>query len=287
MHGRGERVIGAASAPASSGNLGPGFDILALALDLRCHVTAEESTSMTITEGGSTKRLVEGDMIHEAVSIAVGRPMHLTIDNQIPRARGLGSSSAVTAAAAGAAMKAVGDTSGPAKVFTIVTSLEGHADNAAAAVFGGLVVATPDGIQKLPLHESLRPVVGIPNSHLKTSDARAVLSPDVDRAVVVRSLARLAFLLQGLQDGNPEVLAQAIGDELHEQPRKDLSPVTQELMVAAHHAGALHVCWSGAGPTALAFATDETLGRVIGAMSGVLGTDGEVLTLDVDNRGLV
>lgn len=280
-------MIGSASAPASSGNLGPGFDVLALALDLRCRVTAEPSTTMTITEDGSTRRLPEGDMIHEAVSIAVGTPMHLTIDNQIPRARGLGSSSAVTAAAAGAAMKAVGDTSGPAKVFTIVTSLEGHADNAAAAVFGGLVVATPDGIQKLPMHESLRPVVAIPDSRLKTSEARDALSPDVDRGVVVRTLARLAFLLQGLQDGNPEVLAQATGDELHELPRHELSPVTQELMVAAHHAGALHVCWSGAGPTALAFATEETLGRVIGAMGGVLGTNGEVLTLDVDTQGLL
>ena len=280
-------MIATASAPASSGNLGPGFDTVALALDLRCRVTAEPSNSMTITENGSTRRLPVDDMIAEAISVAVDQPMHVTVENEIPRARGLGSSSAVTAAAAGAAMKAVGDTSGPAKVFRIVTSLEGHADNAAAAVFGGLVVATPDGIQKLPVHESLRPVVGIPHALLKTSDARAVLPADVDRGVVVRTLARLAFLLQGLQDGNPEVLGQAIGDELHELPRKELSPITHELMVAAHHAGALHVCWSGAGPTALAFATDENVGRIIGAMSGVLGTDGEVLTLDIDSRGLI
>ena len=280
-------MIGMASAPASSGNLGPGFDTLALALDLRCKVTAEPSTSMIITEGGSTRRLPADDMIAEAVSVAVGQPMHLTVDNEIPRARGLGSSSAVTAAAAGAAMKAVGDDSGPSKVFTIVTALEGHADNAAAAVFGGLVVATPDGIQKLAVHPSLRPVVAIPEAQLKTSEARSVLSADVDRGVVVRTLGRFGFLLQGLQDGNPEVLAQATGDELHELPRKDLSPITHELMVAAHHAGALHVCWSGAGPSALAFTTDETIGRVIGAMSGVLGTKGEVLTLDVDTDGLI
>ena len=173
-------------------------------------------------------------------------------------------------------MKSLGDTAGPAKVFSIVTELEGHADNAAAAVFGGLVIATPDGIQKLALHESLQPVVGIPNAKLSTAEARAALPPEIDRAVVVRSLARLAFLLQGLQDGNPDVLAHAIGDELHEIPRAELSPVTQEMMVAAHHAGAVHVCWSGAGPTALAFATPQNRGRVIGAMAGVLGTDGDV-----------
>lgn len=280
-------MIGSATAPASSGNIGPGFDTVALALDLRCRVTAEPSDAMTISEDGTTRRLEDDDMIAMAVHAAVGRPMHVTVDNEIPRTRGLGSSSAVTAAAAGAAMKAVGDTAGHPKVFSIVTEIEGHADNAAAAVFGGLVVATRDGVQKLAVHESLRPVVGIPNAHLKTAKARAALPEQVDRAVVVRSLARLAFLLQGLQDGNPEVLSQAIGDELHELPRKDLSPVTHELMVAAHHGGALHVCWSGAGPSALAFATDETVGRVIGAMGGVLGQDGEVLTLDVDYEGLV
>jgi len=279
-------MIGTATAPASSGNIGPGFDTVALALDLRCRVTAEASDSMTVSEHGSTRRLNDDDMIAMAIDAAVGRPMHVTIENQIPRARGLGSSSAVTAAAAGAAMKAVGDTSGLPKIFSIVTELEGHADNAAAAVFGGLVVATADGIQKLTVHESLRPVVAIPNAELKTIDARAVLPDQIERPVVVRSLARFAFLLQGLQGGQPEVLSQAIGDELHELPRKDLSPVTHELMVAAHHAGALHVCWSGAGPTALAFATDDNVGRVIGAMAGVLGTDGEVLTLKVDYEGL-
>ncbi len=280
-------MIGAASAPASSGNLGPGFDILALALALRCTVTAEPSETMTVSENGSTRRLDDGDMIARAVMMAVGRPMHLTIDNQIPRARGLGSSSAVTAAAAGAAMKVTGDDGGRPKVFTIVDELEGHADNAAAAVFGGLVVATSDGIQRLQLHDTLHPVVGIPNAHLKTSEARAALPTEVPRDVVVRSLGRLAFVLQGLQDGNPEVLSQAAGDELHEAPRRHLSPVTHELMVAAHHAGALHVCWSGAGPTALAFVTAENRGRVIGAMAGVLGADGEVLALDVDTEGLI
>ena len=279
-------MIGSASAPASSGNLGPGFDILALALELRCTATAEPANEMTITEDGTTKRLDEDDMIHRAVQMAVGRPMHITLENEIPRARGLGSSSAVCAAAAGAAMKSVGDDGGRPKLFTIVDRLEGHADNAAAAVFGGLVVATSDGIQKLGLHPSLKPVVGIPNAKLRTSDARDALPPQIDREVVVRSLARLAFLLQGLEDGNPDVLAHAIGDELHEEPRKDLSPVTHELMVAAHHAGALHVCWSGAGPTALAFATQENRGRVIGAMMGVLGSDGEVLALEVDSEGI-
>jgi homoserine kinase len=279
-------MIGEASAPASSGNLGPGFDVLALALGLRCRATAEPSDSMTISEGGSTRRLDDDDMIALAVRKAVGRPMHVTLDNEVPRARGLGSSSAVTASAAGAAMKAMGTDGGRELVFTIVDELEGHADNAAAAVYGGLVAATSVGIQRLSLHESLEVVVGIPDDHLKTVDARAVLPGEVSRPAASRSLARLAFLIEGLRTGNPHVLAQAAGDELHEEPRAPLSPVTGDLMEAARSAGALHACWSGAGPTALAFTTAADRGRVIGAMGGVLGTDGVVLALDVDYDGL-
>jgi homoserine kinase len=280
-------MIGAASAPASSGNLGPGFDTLALALALRCTATSEIAESMTITEDGSTKRLDEGDMISQAVRLAVGRPMHVTLTNEVPRARGLGSSSAVTASVAGASMKALGDDGGKSKVFGIVTDLEGHADNAAAAVFGGLVVATPDGIQRLDLHESLLVVVGIPDATLQTSEARAALPETVGTDVAGRSLARLAFLVAGLADGNADTLSHAAGDELHEAPRAHLSPVTGELMQAATRAGAVHTCWSGAGPSALAFTTSATRGRVIGALSEVLGTNGEVLALDVDIQGLI
>ena len=279
-------MIGVASAPASSGNLGPGFDILALALGLRCTATVEASDEMTISEHGSTKRLGDKDMIARAVRMAVDRPMHVTLDNQVPRARGLGSSSAVSASVAAAAMKAVGAEGGRQRVFQIVDELEGHADNAAAAVFGGLVAATSTGIQKMALHESLLPVVGIPNTHLRTTEARRALEPDIPRPMVVRSLARLAFLLEGLRTGEPQSLAHAAGDELHEIPRASLSPITGDLMHAARHAGALHVAWSGAGPTALAFATKANRGKVIGAMSEVLGANGEVLALDVDDEGL-
>ena len=279
-------MIGGASAPASSGNLGPGFDVLALALDLRCTATAEIAESMTLSENGSTRRLDDEDMISRAVRMAVHRPMHITLTNQVPRARGLGSSSAVTAAAAGAAIKAMGTEGGRELVFNIVHELEGHADNAAAAVFGGLVVATGDGIQRLEIHPSLEVVVGIPDQHLKTADARAALPAEVDRAAVARNLGRLAFLIEGLRTGHDATLSHASGDELHELPRASLSPITGELMEAARMAGAVHTAWSGAGPTAIAFTKAGSKGRVIGAMAEVLGPTGEVLALDIDTDGL-
>ncbi len=279
-------MIGTASAPASSGNLGPGFDTLAMALNLRCTASVELSDEMTITERGSTRRLGDGDMIARTVMMAVGRPMHVTLENEIPRARGLGSSSAVAAAVAAASLGAAGVEDRVARVFEIVCELEGHADNAAATVFGGTVAVVDGGIKRIEVHPSIRPIVAIPKAHLKTSEARTALPASVPLEVAARSLGRVVFLIEGLRDANPDVLRHARGDELHEQPRAHLSPVTGELIEAAIRGGALHAGWSGAGPSVLAFATDDTAGRVIGAMGGVLGTDGEVLALEIDHQGL-
>jgi len=279
--------VGSASAPASSANLGPGFDTLGLALALRCTATVEPADAMTISEDGSTRRLGSTDMVAHAVMLAIDQPAHVTLDNGVPKARGMGSSSAVAASVAGAALKAVSDDSGAARVYEIVAELEGHADNAAAAVFGGFVAVADGGVKRLDLHPSIRVVVGIPNDPLRTVEARAALSESIPRDVVCRSLSRLVFLIEGLSDANAEVLRHAAGDEIHEAPRASLSPVTGEMISAALRGGALHAAWSGAGPTAIAFTTPETQGRVIGAMSGVLGTKGEVLTVGVDYDGLI
>jgi homoserine kinase len=279
-------MIGEASAPGSSGNLGPGFDTLALAISLRCVATAEPADTMTLTEHGSTSRLGENDMIYRAVDLAVGRPMHLTLSNEVPRARGLGSSGAVTAATAAAAMKSLGDKGGRLKVFEIVTDLEGHPDNAAASVFGGFIAATSTGFKRLQLHDSLQLVVGVPDAKLSTAAARKALPNSLPYEAAARTISRLSFLLAGLADGDIDALSQAGGDEVHEVPRASLSPVSGQLMDAARNAGAAHVCWSGAGPSVLAFTTSASRGRVIGAMGGVLGMSGEVLALRVDYEGL-
>ncbi len=219
--------------------------------------------------------------------MAVARPMHVTVQNEIPRARGLGSSGAVTTSVAAAAMKSLGDDGGRRKVFEISSKLEGHADNPAASVFGGLVAATSTGIKQMRLHDSLQLVVGIPDAKLRTSDARKVLPSSLPLDTVTRTISRLSFLLSGLIDGDVNALAHAAGDEIHEVPRAELSPVSGELMDAARGAGAAHACWSGAGPSVLAITTSAARGRVIGAMGGVLGMNGEVLALRTDYDGLI
>jgi len=275
-----------ASAPSSSGNLGPGFDTLALALDLRCTVTADVAPSLTVDEGTGVRSLDEGDLIARAVLAAAGRPMHLTIRNDVPRSRGLGSSAAVSAAAAAAAMVAVDGNSDRNRVFDIVRELEGHGDNAAAAVYGGLVSVSGPEVNRLEVHPSLVQLVAVPSMRLPTSSARAALDPAVPREAVVRSLARVLALVEGLRRGDAELLAQAGGDELHEEPRAVLSPVSAELMSAARSAGAFHAAWSGAGPSVIAFCDEVFRPRVFAAMDAVLNSDGRVLDLAVDREGL-
>ena len=274
-----------ASAPASSGNLGPGFDVLALALELRCAVTATPTATWEVVELGRSFEPEPDELVRRAAELAVDRPLRLEIDNAIPRARGLGSSSAVATAVAAAAMKAMGIDPQSDRLFEIVEELEGHGDNAAAAVYGGCVLVAGSAIRHLEVHPSLRMVVGIPDARLKTDEARAALPAEVDRWAATRNLGRLGFLIEGLRTGDPGALRVAAGDEMHEAPRAELSPITGTLMDAARSAGAFHAAWSGAGPTAIAIVDDDGRPAVEQAMERVLGEDGVVRCLETATDG--
>ncbi|HUO45436.1 MAG TPA: homoserine kinase [Acidimicrobiia bacterium] len=277
-----------ASAPASSANLGPGFDVLALALELRCSVTAEPGDTWELTHVGLERPNGGRDLVLEAARRAHdhGPPLVLTVDNNIPIGRGLGSSAAAAAAGSVAAWRAAGLEPDPETVFQLVAQLEEHPDNAAAAVYGGLVLVTPDGqVTRLTPHQSLIPVVAIPHRHLSTSEARAVLADQIPRQVVVRSLGRVAALVAGLLSAEPALLAAACGDELHESPRNRYRPEVAKLIDAAREAGSLHACWSGAGPSVLALTTAGTLAAVTSALEAVIG-EGTVRQFDVAETGL-
>ena len=209
--------------------------------------------------------------------------MRLIIDNAVPRSRGLGSSSAVMTAAAAAALRATGIEPESERLYDIVAEIEGHGDNAAAAVYGGLVAVGEDVWRPLELSPNLSFVFGIPGVHLKTAKARLALPEDMSRKAAARNVARIAFLIEGLRTGDPDALRGAGGDEIHEQHRADLSPITGELMRAARDAGALHVAWSGAGPTAMAVTTDPE--PVVAAMKETLGDSGIATVLEVAETG--
>lgn len=276
-----------ASAPATTANLGPAFDCIALALVPRCEVRARVSEQWVVTHVGPQRpHDTEHDGVMAAARQAVGdRPLEIEVDNAIPLARGIGSSAAAFVAGAAAALRAVGDPAHTDRVFRIAADMEGHADQAAAAVYGGLVLAPAEGMPlRLPIHPSLRPVIAVPETRLATSRARLVLPDRYDREVVIRSVARTAALTAGLLTADPEMLDAAHGDEIHEAPRDALSPEVGKLIDVAKRAGALHAARSGAGPSVVAIATVDTEQRVAAAFRewGV-----EVIEGPVEPRGLI
>lgn len=276
-----------ASAPATTANLGPGFDTIAMALEPRCIVRARIADEWSIEHDGS-QRLIPGDAdgVVAAAQRAVGdRPLALEVENHVPMARGLGSSAAAFVAGAAAALRAVGEEAVPDRVFRIAAAMEGHDDQPAAAVYGGLVLVPAEGMpMRLPIHPSIRPVVAVPDTRQPTPEARAVLPTTYDADVVIRSLARMSALTAGLTTGDPGMLAAAHGDEIHEAARNGLSPEVAELISVARRAGALHAARSGAGPSVIALTTQETASRVAGAFRE-WGAD--VIESPVETTGLI
>ncbi|MBI5156848.1 MAG: homoserine kinase [Acidimicrobiia bacterium] len=273
-----------ASAPASSANLGPGFDVLALALSPRCRVSVELAEGWEVvgpegTVGEGLQALVWG--------VAGAAPPHrVEVSSDIPMGRGLGSSAALRVAVA-AALEASSGEMRLDRVFRTAAAAEGHPDNAAAAVHGGLVAVGPLGeVRRLAIHPSLTVVVAVPEATLSTAAARAVLSPEVSRGVAVRTAARVAFLVEGLRTADPDAFREASGDEIHEMPRRHLSPLSFQLGLAARSAGALHASWSGAGPAVLAITTEDRRDAVHIAMEEVLGGAGTVLRPVIEREGV-
>lgn len=278
-----------ASAPASSANLGPGFDCLALAIELRCRVEAEASDRWSVRHhGAECLEAVADDGVLAAARAAVGehRPLALVVDNDIPIGRGLGSSSAAFAAGALAAWRAVGEEPRPSRLFRLVAALEGHADNAAAAVYGGFVLAVVGGEAiRLPWNPYLRVVLAVPHEALPTQAARRVLPASYPADVVVRSLSRVSALVAGLLTGDAASLAAASGDELHEAPRHEVRPEVEELIRVARSAGAFHAAWSGAGPSVVAIVPAGRTGAVRDALAHRMGARGTVMVPSIAVEG--
>lgn len=278
-----------ATAPGSSANLGPGFDTLALALEITCRVVAVRAPVWMVSHHGShTPAPEDDDAVLLAARTAVGaeNPLELDVYNEIPLGRGLGSSAAAFVAGAAAGLRAIDQQVDPAFVLRLASDLDGHADNVAASVFGGLVAAVGSLAQPLVLHPSLRLVVAVPTRRLPTKWARQALPEIVEHEVAARSVARVVALVEAFRTADPRLFAAAAGDELHEAPRGPLFPEAEDLMFTARSAGAIHACWSGAGPSILAVVDEDGVDAVASALEEVLGGDGSVLLPSIAHEGL-
>lgn len=277
-----------ARAPASSANLGPGFDTLAVALDCYVCVDVEPADTLAVHTEGEGAGLFE-DASHLAVRIAADVLGHerfsIAVRSQIPLARGLGSSAALAAAAAAAA--------GADDPFAVAATYDGHPENAAASVFGGFVTATWVDSRpvwaRLPLSDDLAFVALVPERSLATPEARGVLPESVSRADAVFNLGHMGLLVAGL--GDPSVLVPAAtGDRIHQPARTTLFPEAPALLRALVSSGARAACWSGAGPTLLGVATADDAEAVRAGGEAELraqGVPGRAMVLRADRRGIV
>lgn len=277
-----------AKCPCSSANLGPGFDALAIALGLYVDVSVEAADALAIVTEGEGADFPTGPdhMAARVVRDVLGHDnVTITIRSEIPVARGLGSSAALAAAVAAAA--------GSPDPLGVAAHVDGHAENAAASVLGGLVVGTmvdeAPVAEQLAVDDRLAFVVVIPDRMLSTREARDALREQVPLHDAATNLGRLGLLIAGFADAD-HFSPYAMQDTLHQPYRIPLFPQSETIMRGLLEAGALGSCWSGAGSTLLAVAMQGDADAVCAAGTDQLhetGVNGRALRLEVDRTGLV
>lgn len=288
--------------PATSANLGPGFDVLGLALALYNEVTLQPSSDVSVSIEGEGADHLEKDERNvvvrgvRAVHERLGRPfagIKIACVNRIPTARGLGSSAAAWLAGIVGANALLGSPLDQDTLLQLAATGEGHPDNVAAALLGGLTVACwSEGrvvTASLPVPSAIRWVVLIPEVQASTAEARAILPQTVSRADAVFNLQRVGLLLAALRGGRADLLAVAMEDRLHQPYRRRLFPWMDRVTAAARSAGAAGCVLSGAGPSLLA-AVEGGAESVAKAMESALresGVSGRAVALEVDPAGTV
>ncbi len=288
--------------PASSANIGSGYDHLGLAL--------AQYTTIIVTRGAGLPSKVTGlntELLADAPQVvgaamarlvaAAGRtlpPYSIAIENGIPVARGMGGSAAAVVGGVLAANALLGE---PFDRLTdelddpllhVAADIEGHADNVAAAMYGGIVAADGGIAFALSDGKDLRAVLFIPDSTLLTSAARAALPAQVPHKDAVRNVGNVAMLVAALMDGEYDGLGRFMRDYLHEPYRAALIPWLAPMVVAAEGAGAFGACLSGAGPSVIALTSPGMASKVASAMRDAARTNGfrgEVRSLSLDDAG--
>ncbi|HEV2011597.1 MAG TPA: homoserine kinase [Candidatus Limnocylindria bacterium] len=265
--------------PATSANLGPGFDAFGIALPLLAEFDVRPARAWSVTaegNGASDVPTGEDNLFVVAARTAAKTlgynlaPHHVTQRSVIPRARGLGASAAAIVAGVVTANALAGEPLGRRALLRIASDVEGHADNVAAALYGAFTIALPsaDGpiATRFAFPSTWRACLFVPTASLQTERSRAVLTTDVSRTDAVFNLAHASALLAAILRSDGALLSLAMHDRLHESARMKLVPALEEIVAAARGAGAFGAALSGAGPSVIAFAPARLAARVTAAM---------------------
>ncbi|MBD8500767.1 homoserine kinase [Paenibacillus arenosi] len=288
--------------PASTANLGPGFDTLGMALSLYTWIGMKPAETTVVRMFGPELGGLPADetnlivQVAKRVFIEAGIefcPLEIDVYSEIPLTRGLGSSASAIVGALVAANALLNSPLSDQQLFDMASAWERHPDNVGASLFGGIVVASWDGKQarhvRLEPHRSLGAVVAIPKFHLETKAARGVLPEQVSMADAVHNVSHSSLLVAALSTGQFELLYDAMQDRLHQPYRMSLVPGMKRVLEESRKYGAYGVALSGAGPTILALVNQlQSNDELVAFMNDTLqqcGVEADVFLLEPSSVG--
>jgi len=269
--------------PASSANLGPGYDVMAAALSLHLELEVTEAGGFSVDAGGQPVPDDRGNLCvraFEALHPADG--LRFEIRSEIPLARGLGSSAAAIVAGLAAADHMFELGLEREQIYARAVELEGHPDNVGAALYGGFVVCPQaDGGQmsgpvRLDPPEGVEGVVVIPNEEVSTEQARAAMPTEVAVTDAVANIAAASQLVLGIERSDLTLISRGLADRLHQPHRAGLYPRSMELLAESHDMGAIGATISGAGPGLLFWCFWQDTGKVMEALRERVGDWAEI-----------
>lgn len=277
-------------APATTANMGPGFDCLGMALDIWNTVTVETGASGFDISGEGKDSLPKDatNLLYRSFACVyerIGKPVpsvRIRCRNEIPLGRGLGSSAAAVASGLLAASEISGANIPASRLLALAADIEGHPDNAAAAIMGGCRIVVIDGdaliTAAVSVPADLKTVLFVPEVPMPTEQARGILPQTVDRRDAVFNIGRAALLVNAFASGDLTHLATATQDRLHQPAREAIFYPMKNIFRAAMAAGALGVFLSGAGSAVLALARDReyTIGYEMADAAMKSGVDGAI-----------
>ncbi len=286
--------------PATTANLGPGFDCLGMALNIHNTVTVTKSHDFSIVISGEGEEILpcgKDNLVHRAITKlfdSTEQPLpdlQINCYNKIPLTRGLGSSTTAIVGGLMAANSLSGNIMSKEELLQLGIEMEGHPDNLTPALFGGCQVVVIHDTrlfhERIPVRQNWKFVLFIPDFTMLTEEARAILPHQIAREDVTYNLGRVALLTKALITGQSDSLKVATQDRLHQPYRQALFPAMSDIFVAALSAGADGAVLSGSGSTILALARGkvDTIGRAMLAKGKETGIKGKIQVAEISEIG--